>query len=254
LHPNPVLTLPLSTAMQLALEILGYPTYHTTRILSNPPDADMWMEAINAKYLKQGSTTLDRHFWDGLLGNYGATTDIPAGSFHEELHAAYPDVKCILVERDVEGWYKSWHDVQIKQYGNLFFKIVATIDPEFIGRIWTFSATGVLEGICGAKSKRDLEEKSRRIYLEHNEKVKATVPADKLLLYRLGDGWEPLCRFLGKPVPDVPFPRVNETEMVNEYVGIVIKMGLVNTLKRWAIVATPVVAGGVAWWWYRRMI
>jgi Sulfotransferase domain len=38
------------------------------------------------------------------------------------------------------------------------------------------------------------------------------VPPERLLVYEVGDGWEPLCRFLGVPVPDEPFPHVNATE------------------------------------------
>jgi hypothetical protein len=101
-------------------------------------------------------------------------------------------------------------------------------------------ATGVPEGICGAHSKKDLEAKSRKVYPEHNERVKATIPAEKLLLYKLGSGWQPLCSLLGKPVPDVPFPRVNETDMVNDYVGIAVGMGLKSVLKRWAFYACAI--------------
>jgi hypothetical protein len=134
--------------MQLALEILGYPTYHTTRILSNPPDADMWMEAIEAKFVQPGTRALDREFWDALLGDVSATTDVPAASFHNELRAAYPNVKCVLVEREVEAWYKSWYDVQIRQYGNPLFKFVAFVDPRFVARIWKFS-------VCSSVSSPD---------------------------------------------------------------------------------------------------
>jgi hypothetical protein len=41
------------------------------------------------------------------------------------------------------------------------------------------------------------------------ERVRRTVPADRLLDYRVQEGWEPLCRFLDVKVPDEPFPRVN---------------------------------------------
>ena len=39
---------------------------------------------------------------------------------------------------------------------------------------------------------------------------KELVPPERLLLYRLGSGWGPLCEFLGDKVPDGPFPRGNE--------------------------------------------
>jgi len=238
--------------MQLALKILGYPSYHFFSLMQNLPDADMWSEAFDAKYFhKPNAPVLDRSFWDKLLGHVSATTDMPCMCFFEELLAAYPDAKCILVEREVEAWYKSWHDVQIKNYGDWFFWAVGLIDPKFIGRVWNVSGTCVQGGYFGAKNVRELEEKSRDAYMAHNQRVKDKVPKDKLLLYKLGSGWEPLCEFLGKPIPDVPFPRVNETEVVNEYVQVVIKMGLVSTLKRWALYASPVAVAAFGAWWYR---
>jgi hypothetical protein len=42
--------------------------------------------------------------------------------------------------------------------------------------------------------------------------VLAECPKDKLLVFQATDGWEPLCKFLGKPVPAVPYPRVNDTK------------------------------------------
>ena len=46
-------------------------------------------------------------------------------------------------------------------------------------------------------------------YLRHIDDVKATVPAERLLVYSVTEGWEPLCEFLGHPVPDTPFPHAN---------------------------------------------
>jgi len=36
-------------------------------------------------------------------------------------------------------------------------------------------------------------------------------PQDRLLVYEVKEGWEPLCEFLGVEVPDEPFPRLNDT-------------------------------------------
>jgi len=48
-------------------------------------------------------------------------------------------------------------------------------------------------------------------YLKHNENVIQKVPADRLLIWNLKDGWEPLCKFLGKPIPNIPIPKDNIT-------------------------------------------
>ena len=54
------------------------------------------------------------------------------------------------------------------------------------------------------------------VYERHNRDVIESVPAEKLLVYRPGDGWEPLCTFLGVPVPAVPYPKSNSTEEFNQ--------------------------------------
>jgi hypothetical protein len=52
----------------------------------------------------------------------------------------------------------------------------------------------------------------------HNAYIRSVVPKDRLLEMQLSDGWEPLCKFLGKPIPDEPFPRVNDAD-VSDRVG-----------------------------------
>ena len=47
-------------------------------------------------------------------------------------------------------------------------------------------------------------------YRSHNAAVKALVPPSQLLVYRVGEGWEPLCHFLEVEVPDSPFPHENK--------------------------------------------
>ena len=51
-------------------------------------------------------------------------------------------------------------------------------------------------------------------YHRHLEEVKAAVPADRLLVFSVAEGWAPLCAFLGLPVPDQPFPRVNDRDAI----------------------------------------
>jgi hypothetical protein len=39
------------------------------------------------------------------------------------------------------------------------------------------------------------------------------VPAERLLVYEVKEGWEPLCEFLGVEAPkDEPFPHLNDTD------------------------------------------
>ena len=58
------------------------------------------------------------------------------------------------------------------------------------------------------KSEIDKEE-CKKGYEEWIQEAKRLVPETQLLIFNVKQGWEPLCRFLGKPVPETPFPRVN---------------------------------------------
>ena len=58
------------------------------------------------------------------------------------------------------------------------------------------------------------EEAAIDFWHEHVKDVMETVPKDKLLVWNVEEGWEPLCKFLGVPVPQSPFPRVNDKKVI----------------------------------------
>ena len=60
-------------------------------------------------------------------------------------------------------------------------------------------------GSCNTKSTYVI----RKRYRIHNHRVKSIVPADKLLVYNVKEGWKPLCDFLECEVPSVAFPHEN---------------------------------------------
>lgn len=101
-------------------------------------------------------------------------------------------------------------------------------------------------------SQAEMREKARRAYRDHYALVRRVTPRGRLLEYQLADGWGPLCDFLGKPVPDVPFPRVNDSEALQELLTIIIKRGLYNAFKRAVRVALPLLLLGVGTWLYYR--
>ena len=53
-----------------------------------------------------------------------------------------------------------------------------------------------------------------RVYLVCQ--VKSHVPADRLLVWDVREGWGPLCKFLEVPVPNKPFPRWRKFFMIWE--------------------------------------
>ena len=97
-----------------------------------------------------------------------------------------------------------------------------------------------------------MREKARGKYREHYALVRRVVPEGMLLEYKLGEGWGPLCEFLAKPVPEVPFPRVNDSEALQELLAVVIRRGLWNSLRRVVRVLLPLVVVGLGVWVYYR--
>ena len=93
-------------SMQEALTILGYPTYHYSNIFSNVKDAEIWREALDAKFNNIGSFEWKEGL-DQVLGDYRAVTDAPSVIFWKELIDSYPHAKVVLVEREEEKWHKS---------------------------------------------------------------------------------------------------------------------------------------------------
>ena len=53
----------------------------------------------------------------------------------------------------------------------------------------------------------DIKENRFQFYEDWNEFVQHKIPKDRLLVFNAKQGWEPLCEFLGKPIPEGPYPR-----------------------------------------------
>jgi hypothetical protein len=253
--------------LHAAYEILGIPSYHWVKMAENPLDIAMWADALESKFdaNKQNPLALDRKTFDMLLGHVGACTDQPAAVFAKELVAAYPEAKVVLVERDLDRWYDSFCKTVIKATDNPVVPFVARIDRTFVGPMarvldlatrYVFHMDRTREKWCMNDPKyfEEWRQKAKAGYLAHNEEVKRVTPPERLLVFKLEQGWEPLCEFLGKPVPEVDFPNINDAEALNEmvlcYIAEGMKRGLIDIAKK----VTPVVVFGlsVAVWYFRR--
>lgn len=87
----------------------------------------------------------------------------------------------------------------------------------------------------------DFERFGRRAFQEHEARVRALAPADRFLEFRVDEGWGPLCGFLGKEVPEGPFPRSNDTLSWREMFGVGVTWGKAKRLGTVVGVAVPVV-------------
>jgi Sulfotransferase domain len=190
-----------SMSVKAALERVGYgPCYHGMEALRRCRDGDHWLAAFEAG---------GAYDWSRIFAGYRATMDWPTVAFWEQLAAAYPDAKILLTERDPESWWQS-HQEMFRR--GLAYNESLTDDQ----RQWAeTSGWGSMQAALGRAAAGTFEgrifdkEHCLRVFELHNERVKRTVPAERLLVYRVQEGWEPLCRFLGVDVPDEPFPHVN---------------------------------------------
>lgn len=84
------------------------------------------------------------------------------------------------------------------------------------------------------------------------DRVRKIVPPERRLEYNIGDGWEPLCAFLGKEVPNVPFPRLNERKVHERNTSLRSHAVLVNSASRIVPWLLATAAVGAAAWHVRR--
>lgn len=204
----------------VALNQLGFPSYHMQEVILNKENAShlgFWLEVAN-------SAPGTQHDWDHVFAKYTATVDNPGCCVWRELLAAYPDAKVLLTlhPRGAEAWYESTVDT-IYFTENLWqWKVLELLTP--FGRkfgamsrklIWQRSLQGTMN------------DKARAIarYEAHVEEVRAAVPPERLLIFKVTDGWAPLCRFLGVAEPAAPFPNLNDRESIKNTIRGVIRGG-----------------------------
>jgi hypothetical protein len=188
-------------SLKVALEELGFgPCYHMTEVFTHPEHVESWRAAARGK-------TVD---WQLPFCSYRATVDWPGCAFYEELIDRYPNAKVVLSE----SCYDSAHDTIYRASGTApsspILSLMSLFSPEakrvkrarrmIFELIWEKTFDGMFED----------REYATSIFERHNEEVKRKVPADRLLVYDVKDGWDPLCDFLEVDAPNKPFPRLNE--------------------------------------------
>ena len=179
--------------LKSALERLGFgPCHHMIEVVENPGQMGFWNRAADGQPVD----------WEEMYGAYRATVDWPGCHFYAELAERYPDAKVILSRRDPEDWYRSMRRtiLQLLEENGLVENIPADHPMRFAG---IMIAQHTLRGDFS-------KEKAIAAFERHNEEVQRHIASDRLLVFDVGDGWEPLCNFLGVPVPDEPFPRSND--------------------------------------------
>jgi Sulfotransferase domain len=209
-------------SLKAALETLGFgPCYHMIEVFEHPEHAGFWQAAWRGEPVD----------WDGLLGGYEAAVDWPACTFYEELLQRYPDARVLLSVRDPERWYESTRDTiyQISKItaGSRLSRAVFAFVGLFVSGVFEIGRMGnkiIWQGTFDGR----FEDRSHAIevFVRHNEEVKRRVPAEKLLVFEVKEGWGPLCEFLGVEAPDKPFPRLNDAAQMRRRIRAVQALSL----------------------------
>ncbi len=203
-------------SLKFALEALGFDRcYHMMEVPLNPKHSVLWSDAAAGRQVD----------WPALYQGYKATVDWPSASFWRELSVAYPNAKVILTRRDPNDWYNSvmatiwqlssqaWD--QLSQQAKSQEAISdALAEPHQRTRM-------AFDVIWDGVFDRRMDDKDYVIscYEAHNQAVIDEVPADNLLIYEAGQGWQPLCDFLDKPMPEIDYPKVNSSADFNRRFG-----------------------------------
>ncbi len=198
---------------KMALEMLGLgPCYHMVNVLADLEQAALWERALDGEPK-----------WEETFNGFQSTVDWPGGYFYRELAEFYPDAKVLLSVRDPRTWEQSMRQtVWAVRHGESLIRLLSSaqahVNPDWNaflhmidGLLWrdagTFAGSAAETG--------ELIE----VMLRHNEEVQRAIPPDRLLVWDVAEGWEPLCEFLELPVPDVPLPHINDrTEFLNRIV------------------------------------
>ena len=205
--------------MAQAYTILGYKVNHALLGHSLETNWNGIEKAAEATFPTMAMRRFDRRDWDELWGNeYDIVTDI-ACPFNLELIKAYPNAKVVIVQRDFDGWWKSFEkNIKDKVFEFPKSYIIALISTLFLGVRPIQSQRKALFGMFDVRSPAGINKaRGREVYDEYFRKIREIVPPENRLEYKIGDGWEPLCEFLGVPVPEgVDFPRSNDGAALND--------------------------------------
>lgn len=178
-------------SLKLALEHIGFgPCYHMLEIMGQARKRlPQWIEVV------RGNPD-----WDAIFEGFQSSVDYPTCYFWREQAAHYPEAKIILSTRDAEGWFESVNKT--------------IMSPQSVASMRAGPFAEFMEGtVLKDFGDRTGDREFMVDYFRRWERsVIDEVAPGRLLVHRPGDGWEPLCAFLGVPVPAEPYPRVNSSD------------------------------------------
>lgn len=192
---------------------------------------------------------------DDVFGKYDAASDVPICYFWEDMLAAYPDAKVIIVERDVDRWYNSFF---VELFPPLFETWTGWLLYNFAEPVLGVKDVTLLVnlnmGYFQAKTWPEMQRNARKVYRQHYFNIRKACHEQNrpLLDMKLEDGWPKLCEFLGKPVRSGELPRTNETKVIKadteRHMRVQIRSACLVVMK-WMVVPAAALAVGLRWRW-----
>jgi hypothetical protein len=180
-----------TNSLRVALErLLGSPCHHMFEVMEHPEQVPGWQRAADGEEVD----------WPSMYCGYAAAVDWPTAAYWKELGEVFPQAIILLSTRDPEKWWKSASET-------IFPSIMRTDDePQHNAR------REMIRTMLARTFSDDLTDKDKCVaaFLAHNDEVRRSVPADKLVEWKVEEGWAPLCNALGVPIPEEPFPRTND--------------------------------------------
>ena len=183
-------------SLKTALENLGFgPCYHMAEVFPRPEHIMMWHRLAFENQMD----------WDRLFSGFRATVDWPTARWWREIAAHYPDAKVLLSVRDPEAWYASMI--------NTIYQPMKSPAPDNAPELVRLQSQMVRKSILAETFDNRFEDKAHAIevFKRHTQTVRDSVDPTRLLEFDVREGWTPLCHFLEVPIPDEPFPRLNDT-------------------------------------------
>jgi len=184
-------------SMKSALETLGFgPCHHMEEVMDREDQAAHWQTAVDGNDVD----------WSMALLGFKSCVDWPSATFWRELSGHFHEARVLLTVRSSDSWYNSIS----KTIFPLLDRGIENPPPGYMGDVIKMAHQLIFEHTF--KGNITDPEHVKAVFEAHNQSVIDSLPADRLLVYNLGDGWEPLCDWLGVPVPASDFPCSNNQD------------------------------------------
>lgn len=177
-----------------ALEKLGLgPCHHMYEVMPDPAGVQPWLDYAAGKEVD----------WKRVFAPYKSQVDWPGAHVWRELATVYPQAKILHTRRPEASWQKSFSNT----IGKLMNEFEDFPIPPHVHAMMTMAR----DEIIGKTFNGDHMDPEVQLaaYRKRTEDVVEAIPPERLLIFDVAEGWEPLCAFLDLPVPDMPFPHEN---------------------------------------------